>query len=173
MKASHNETFGAAEKELDYARNYAIKNISRDMENFSFNTAVARLMEYVNALYKYEGGAEKNVTFLRACTNDLLLLLAPCAPHFSEELWEQIGGKYSIFDQRYPVCNEAALVREETEYAVQVNSKIKTKMMISQSATEEDIRAAVLADETIRPLVEGKVIRKFIVVKGRLVNIIV
>ena len=64
-------------------------------------------------------------------------------------------------------------MREETEYAVQVNSKIRAKMMISKDASEEDIRAAVLANETIAPLVEGKVIRKFIVVPGRLVNIIV
>ena len=64
-------------------------------------------------------------------------------------------------------------MREETEYAVQVNSKIRAKMMISKDASEEDIRTAVLANETIAPLVEGKVIRKFIVVPGRLVNIIV
>ena len=164
---------GAAEKELNYARNYAIKQITRDVENFSFNTAVARLMEYVNALYKYDGQAQKDEGFLKACTRDLLLLIAPFAPHFAEELWERFGGKYSIFDQRYPVCDESALVREETEYAVQVNSKIKVKMMISKNSSQEEIREAVLADDAIRPLVEGKVIRKFIVVPGRLVNIIV
>ena len=173
MKAAKDEPFGAEEKELNYARNYAIKQITRDMENFSFNTAVARLMEYVNALYKYDGAGAKNVSFFKECTRDLLLLLAPCAPHFAEELWEQTGGKYSVFDRAYPVCDESALVREETEYAVQVNSKIRAKMMISKDASEEDIRAAVLANETIAPLVEGKVIRKFIVVPGRLVNIIV
>lgn len=173
LKGSSDEAYGHDEKELDYARNYAIRQISRDMENFSFNTAVARLMEYVNALYKYDGLPVKNVSFLRECTRDLLLLLAPCAPHFSEELWEILGYKYSIFDQKYPVCNEEALVKDELEYAVQVNSKIKTKMMISQNASEDEIKALVLADETIRPLVEGKVIRKFIVVKGRLINLIV
>ena len=172
MKAAKDEPFGAEEKELNYARNYAIRQITRDMENFSFNTAVARLMEYVNALYKYDGAGAKNVSFFKECTRDLLLLLAPCAPHFAEELWEQTGGKYSVFDRAYPVCDESALVREETEYAVQVNSKIRAKMMISKDASEEDIRAAVLANETIAPLVEGKVIRKFIVVPGRLVNII-
>ena len=164
---------GAAEKELNYARNYAVKQITRDVENFSFNTAVARLMEYVNALYKYDGQAQKDEGFLKESTRDLLLLIAPFAPHFAEELWERFGGKYSVFDQRYPVCDESALVREETEYAVQVNSKIKAKMMISKNSSQEEIREAVLADDAIRPLVEGKVIRKFIVVPGRLVNIIV
>ena len=172
MKPSKNEPFGADEKELDYARNHAIKQITKDLETFSFNTAVARLMEYVNALYKYDGLAEKNIVFLKECTSDLLLLLAPFVPHFAEELWEQWGGKYSIFDQRYPLCNEAALVKAETEYAVQVNSKIKTKMMIAQGISNDEIQELVLANETIRPLVEGKAIRKFIVVPGRLVNII-
>ena len=164
---------GHDEKELDYARNYAIKQITRDLEAFSFNTAVARLMEYVNALNKYDGTEGRSAAFLRECTRDLLLLLAPFAPHFTEELWERFGGKYSVFDRSYPLCNEAALVREETEYAVQVNSKIKTKMMISKDATQEQIREAVLADDAIRPLIEGKPVRKFIVVPGRLINIIV
>ena len=78
-----------------------------------------------------------------------------------------------MFDQHYPVCNEAALVRDETEYAVQVNSKIKAKMMFPKDYTQEQIRETVLADDAIRPLVEGRPVRKFIVVPGRLVNIIV
>ena len=163
---------GANEKDLNYARNYAIRQITRDLESFSFNTAVARLMEYVNALYKYDGFAEKDNAFLKECTRDLLLLLAPFAPHFTEELWEQWGGKYSVFDHKYPVCDESALEREESEYAVQVNSKIKTKIMLAKGLSNDEIQAIVLADESIRPLIEGKVIRKFIVVPGRLVNII-
>ena len=130
------------------------------------------MMEYVNALYKYDGIAEKNVTFFKECVRDLILLMAPCAPHFCEELWEQTGNKYSVFDQHYPVCDESALVRDEIEYAIQVNSKIKTKLTFSKTATQEEIREIVLADEAVCPLVEGKVIKKFIVVPGRLVNII-
>lgn len=142
------------------------------MEAFSFNTAVARLMEYVNALYKYDGIAEKDIAFFKDCIRDLLLLLAPFAPHFSEELWEQTGKKYSIFDQSYPVFDPAALEREETEYAIQINSKIKTKLTLAKGLSETEIKAAVLADATIHSLTEGKVIRKFIIVPGRLVNII-
>ena len=81
-------------------------------------------------------------------------------------------GKYSIFDQHYPACDESALVKSETEYAVQVNSKIKTKMKLASDLTEEQIRAAVLANDVIQPLVQGAVIKKFIVVPGRLINII-
>ncbi len=166
------KTASAAEKELNFVRHNTIRQVTRDLENFSFNTAVARLMEYVNALYKYDGEAEKDAAFYKECRRDLLLLLAPFAPHFTEELWEQTGGKYSVFDQPYPVCDEAALVREEVEYAIQINSKIKTKMMIGKDLTEEQLRAAVLANDAVRPLTEGKVIKKWIVVPGRLVNII-
>ena len=154
-------------------RNNAIKLITRDLENFSFNTAVARLMEYVNAMYKYDGCEEKDAAFFKECANDLVLLLAPFAPHFAEEMWEVLGKKYSVFDQPYPVCDESALVQESTEYAVQVNSKIKTKLMIPNGTAEEEMRALALSDDAIRPLVEGKAVKKFIVVPNRLINIIV
>ena len=88
-------------------------------------------------------------------------------------LGAQFGGKYSIFEQPYPICNETALIRDEIEYAIQVNSKIKTKILIAQNASEDEMRTLVLNHEAIRPLVEGKVIRKFIVVKDRLINVIV
>lgn len=73
--------FGSEEKALDYARNFAIQRVARDLDAFSFNTAVARLMEFVNALYKYDGVAEKNLPLLKDSVSDLVLLLAPCAPH--------------------------------------------------------------------------------------------
>ena len=117
----------AAEKELDYAKNYAAKNITRDMEAFSFNTSVARLMEYVNALQKYETAATYDAKFFKACVNDFIVMLAPFTPHFAEELWEMTGHKTSVFDEHYPVADESALVRDETEYAVQINSKIRTR----------------------------------------------
>ena len=163
----------AAEKELDYAKNYAAKNITRDMEAFSFNTSVARLMEYVNALQKYETAATYDAKFFKACVNDFIVMLAPFTPHFAEELWEMTGHKTSVFDEHYPVADESALVRDETEYAVQINSKIKAKMMIAKNLTKEEIQSAVCADPQIAPLLEGKTVKKCIVVPNRLVNLIV
>ena len=163
----------AAEKELDYAKNYAAKNITRDMEAFSFNTSVARLMEYVNALQKYETAATYDAKFFKACVNDFIVMLSPFTPHFAEDLWEMTGHKTSVFDERYPVADESALVRDETEYAVQINSKIKAKMMIAKNLTNEEIQSAVCADPQIAPLLEGKTVKKCIVVPNRLVNLIV
>ena len=92
-------TFDKNEKELNYARHYTIKNVDRDISNFSFNTSIARLMEYVSALSKYNALSNdvKNVAFIKECVSDLILLLAPFAPHFSEELWSLMGNKKSIF----------------------------------------------------------------------------
>ena len=129
-------TFGREEKELDYARNYAIKCVDRDMNAFSFNTAIARIFEYVSALTKYDALdiSVKNVAFLKDCIKDLLLILAPMAPHFAEELWSQAGNKKSVFTCDYPVYNEQALIKDEIELAVQINSKVKAKIMVTETA---------------------------------------
>ena len=164
----------AAEKELDYAKNHAVKSIIRDAEAFSFNTSVARIMEYVNAIQKYENEiTEKNVAFYKASIDDLIRMLAPFAPHFAEELWEIMGHKESVFLEAYPVVDESALIKEETEYAVQINSKIKAKMMIANGLSDEEIQAFVCAVPEIAEQIAGKTVRKCIVVKGRLINLIV
>ncbi|MBQ7948668.1 MAG: leucine--tRNA ligase [Clostridia bacterium] len=164
----------SAEKNLNYAKHYAIKSITRDVEAFSFNTSVARLMEYVNALQKYENDvAEKNVAFYKACIEDLVRMIAPFVPHFAEELWEACGHKASVFEEDYPLVDEKALVKDEVEYAIQVNSKIKAKMMIPEGLSDEDIQDTVCAYPEIAEAIAGKTVKKCIIVKGRLVNLIV
>ena len=164
----------ADEKELLFVRNNTIKAVSRDMEAFSFNTAVARLMELLNAINKYDAiPTEKNDSLLKETFIDLLLLLAPCAPHFCEEVWEQLGNKKSIFNANYPVCDEKWLVKDEIEVAVQVNSKIKCKMMVAAKITEDEVKDLIAKDEKLSQFIEGKVIKKIIIIPGRLINIIV
>lgn len=162
------------EKELLFVRHNTIKSVTRDMEDFSFNTACARMMELLNALNKYdliEG--EKNDKLFKETFVDLMLLLAPCAPHFAEEIWEQLGNKKSIFNANYPVYEEKWLVKDENEVAVQVNSKIKTKIIIPNDITEDEIKEILYKDEKILPFIEGKQIKKLIIIPRRLINIIV
>ena len=175
MKVNKNDSaMNAPEKEVDFVKNTSLKCIIRDVEEFSFNTSIARLMEYVNALQKYDSDvAEKNTVFYRACVLDLIKMIAPFAPHFAEELWEMMDQKGSVLEEEYPTVNEAALVKSEVEYAVQVNSKIKAKMMISESLTNDEIQAFVSATPEIAPLLEGKSVKKCIIVKGRLINLII
>ena len=168
------KNFGAAEKELNFIYNNTAKSVAADYETFSFNTAIARMMELVNALTKYDNENEaKNTEFYKEVCKNLVIMLAPLAPHIAEELWEKLGCKYSVFNQRFPVADEKALVRDELELAVQINSKIRSKIVVSASATESEVIAAVKADERITELLEGKPPKKFIVIAGRLVNIIV
>jgi leucyl-tRNA synthetase len=100
-------------------------------------------------------------------------MFAPFAPHFAEELWEVTGHKSSVFTEGYPIVDEKALVKDEVEYAVQVNSKIRAKMMIPEGLSDADIQDTVCAYPEIAQLIEGKTIKKCIIVKGRLVNLIV
>ena len=166
---------GKDEKELLYSLNYTIKCVDRDMDSFSFNTAVARLMELVNALYKYDGVPEerKNVALMKETEEKLIGLLAPMCPHFCEELWSLMGNKKSVFLSEYPVCDEKYLTLDEIEYGVQINSKMKTKLVLSAEATKQEIEAAALADEKVKETVGNKKVEKIIVIPKRLVNIIV
>ncbi len=175
LKNNKVTTFDKDEKELNYARHFAIKNVDRDLNSFSFNTAIARLMEYVSALYKYNTIEEssKNVTFFKDCINDLILLLAPFVPHFSEELWQIAGNKKSIFLEDFPTFDENALVKDEIELAVQINSKVKARILVASSASEEEIKKASLENDIISKIIGDSQVKKVIVIKGRLVNIII
>ncbi|MEG0784914.1 MAG: class I tRNA ligase family protein, partial [Christensenella sp.] len=161
---------GTVDFDVNYRLNYAIKNVTRDIPVFSFNTAVARLMELVNTMYKY---MEKtpDAVFLKAVTKKLCLLLAPFAPHFAEEMWERLGCEYSIFNQDFPVCDESALVRSTVNMAVQLNGKVRAKFDIDADATKDEIEALVRKE--FAELWAGKEIVKFIVIPGRIVNIVI
>ena len=100
-------------------------------------------------------------------------MFAPFAPHFAEELWEACGHKDSIFEESFPEVDEKALVKDEVEYAIQVNSKIKAKMMIPEGLSDEDIKDTVCAYPEIAEQLVGKTVKKCIIVKGRLVNLII
>ena len=167
-------TYEKEEKELLYAQHYAIKCVDRDMDVFSFNTVVARIMEFVNAIYKYDSlPGEKNIKLMKECINTLLLLMAPLTPHFAEEEWSRLGNKKSIFTCAFPSYEERYLVLDEAEYGIQINSKMKTKMVLSKNLTNAQIEEAVFADEKIKELIEGKTVVKTIIIPLRLVNIIV
>ncbi|MDL2238214.1 leucine--tRNA ligase, partial [Christensenellaceae bacterium OttesenSCG-928-K19] len=161
---------GTVDEDVNYQLNYAIQHVAQDIPVFSFNTAVARIMELTNAMYKYMDG-KPDALFAKETAKKLLLLLAPFAPHFCEELWEVLGQGYSIFNQNFPVCDEKALVRNTVNMAIQLNGKVRTKFDISSNASKEEVEAYVRNE--FAELWQGKEIVKFIVVPGRIVNIVV
>ncbi|MGL4655549.1 MAG: leucine--tRNA ligase [Sarcina sp.] len=162
-----------AEKELNFWRHNTIKAVGTDADKLQFNTAIARMMEFINAISKYTQEKEMNLTFLKETCEDYIKLLAPFAPHFAEEQWSLLGNTDSVFNEEWPKFDTACLVKDEVEIAIQVNGKIKNKIMIASGLDEDSIKAAALEDEKIKEATEGKNIVKVIVIKGRLVNIVV
>ena len=162
-----------AEKQLLYTLNYTIRRVSEDMEVFSFNTAIARIMELVNAMYKYDSDcAEKDADLLKDCADKLVLLLAPLVPHIAEELNESLGKPYPVYRRRFPVCEEKWLVKDEYELAVQVNSRIKAKIVVGMGADNKEIEKIALSNEAVAQALEGLTPVKVIVIPKRLVNIV-
>ena len=164
--------YGRDEKELDYVRNNTIKAVTADMEAFSFNTAIARLMEFTNALYAYDSKATDKAPVFKDAVADLIRLIAPAAPHFAEELNEITGDKQSVFNKSYPVVNPAALVLDEVELAVQINSRVKARITLPSGLNQEQIKQAALADAAVRELIGGGEVKKVIVIPNRLINIV-
>lgn len=170
---SSTNTIGADEKELNFVRHNTIKSVTQDTDQFQFNTAIARLMELVNAIYKYDLLTVKNRSLIKEILKDLLKLLSPFAPHFAEEMWQKIGEKESIFNQCWPEYDEKALERDEVELAVQFNGQIKFRINVPANSDSKEIEEIAKNDPRSAQYLEGKHIIKAIVVKGRLVNIVV
>lgn len=167
-----NAQMGENEKQLNYIRHYTIKELNNDVDSFSFNTAVARLMELTNAMYKYDGAVNINGTLFKECAKDLLLLIAPLAPHFAEELWQMIGNDFSIFDQSYPIFDQKALVKDEVEIAVQINGKLRAKLNVPCGIDQNALKELLLSKQEVAAHIQGKQIKKFISVPDKLVNIV-
>ncbi len=165
--------FGSDEKELNFVRNMAIKGVTDDTERFQFNTSIARLMELVNALYKYESQGRKNASLYVDTIIDVLRLMAPYAPHLSEELWDKMGGNYSIFNEEWPSWDASALVRDEVEIVVQLNGKIKDKITLPSGLDSKQTEDMAMKLDKVTALIEGKTVVKVIAVPGRLLNIVV
>jgi len=159
------------DKELRYVLNYTKKKGTDDISvRFNFNTAISGIMELVNAMYSYKG---TNNALLSEAVHDTVIMLAPFIPHVTEELWQILGGEGSVHDETWVTYDEDALVKDEIELVVQVNGKIKGKITVGASMTDDEIKELATADEKVKAFTDGKQIVKVIVVKGRLVNIVV
>lgn len=171
MDSSHG--FGPSEQELNYVRHTAIKGVTEDADKFQFNTSIARQMELVNALYKYDALEKKNRKLFEEVIKDLLMLVSPFAPHFAEEMWEQMGYEYSIFNQKWPQFDESALIKDTVEMVIQINGKVREKIEAPANSSNDEIEKIVKENEKALKLIEGKEIAKIIVIPNKLINIVV
>ena len=172
ISPSAESTATASAKDLNYAVNYAIKSATADIDRFQFNTAIARMMELLNAIGKYQQAQDADPAVLRQAFEKLVLILSPFAPHFTEEIWETLGNGYSIFNEAWPEYDESALVLDTVEIAVQINGRIQFKIDIPSDADQAAVEELVKADSRLDEALAGRSIVKFIYVKGRLANIV-
>ena len=152
--------------EIDKVLNNTIKCINEDIERFQFNTCIARIMEYVNSLSKLD-------KVPRYYIEQLLLVLAPFAPHISEELWNKIGNEFSIHNQKYPEINTDVKEDDEVEVVVQINGKVRGKVTVPSDISEEDIKSKVREIENVKKYLEGATIVKEIYIPKKLVSIVI
>lgn len=154
-----------------------IRDCTRDIEeHFHFNTAIARIMELLNAIESFNISAdssEADHAVFRESIRALLQMLAPFAPHISEELWQETGGTPGIMEAGWPNLDEAALERDNVEIVVQINGKVRARIQLAAGLPPQDAEKAVLQDELVKRQIEGRQIRKVIVVPDKLVNIAV
>lgn len=162
------------DKSLNYMLNAAIKKVSEDVGGrFSFNTAISSIMELVNEMYRYKESKDVNAGLLGKATKELILILSPFVPHICEEMWQHIGQEQSVSTMRWPEFDESALVKDTVEIVVQINGKVKEKLMVDSNATKEELEKIAMENEKIQGLLQGKSVVKVIAVPSRLINIVV
>ena len=163
-----------ADKALNYALNFSIKKVSEDVGGrFNFNTAISSVMELVNEMYKYKERDDVNPGLLGKAAKDLILMLSPFVPHICEEMWEHMGQKQSVTTMRWPEYDEGALVRDSVEIVVQINGKVKEKLVVAADADKQELEKIALENDRIKHLLDGKTVVKVVAVPGRLINIVV
>ncbi len=165
----------AASKALHREMHRVTGKVTDDIERFQFNTAIAAMMELTNAAYDYRNAVptgSRDLALMREVAERLVLMLAPFTPHMSEELWAQaLGGTGSVHSATWPHFDAAAAVADEVELAVQVNGKVRGKVTVAVDAAQEAIIELSLAE--VASWLEGKEVKKVVVVPGKLVSVVV
>jgi len=162
-----------ADKEIEMLKNKLVMKVTKDIEKMSFNTAIAAMMQFVNEMYLIEAKGDFSKFSFAAALRDLLLVLAPFAPHITEELWHDIGNKESIHLQNWPKYDVKLTQSEKVKLVVQINGKLRDLIEAENNLTDEQIQQLAMNSEKVKPHLSGKTLKKVIVVKNKLVNFVV
>ena len=162
------------EKDLRRILHVTIQKVTDDIsDRFMFNTAISSVMELVNAFYAFQDSTTVNAGLVREVSLNIIKMLAPFAPHMTEELWSRIVGGGSVHQQQWPKYDAAAMVQAEIEIVLQINGKVRDKIVIAADLGREEMQQAAMAQPRVQELTAGKTIVKTICVPGKLVNIVV
>ncbi len=166
-------TLSPEQKNIRRKLHETIEKVSDDFaRRHTFNTAIAAVMTLINELGKFNDDSEQGYAVMREAIEGIVLLLSPIVPHITQQLWHDLGHDALLANASWPVWDESAMVRDEIELVIQVNGKLRAKIKVAATADKASIEAAALAHEKIITNIEGKTVRKIIVVPGRLVNIV-
>ncbi|RYG74533.1 leucine--tRNA ligase [Lentibacillus lipolyticus] len=151
--------------QMDKVYHETVKKVEEDFENLHFNTGISQLMVFINEGYKAETIPKKYI-------EGFVKLLSPVAPHLSEEMWQILGHNNTISYEKWPEYDESKLIEDEVEIVLQVMGKVRAKMNVPKDITKEELEKQALQHEKIQEFLEGKTVRKVIVVPGKLVNVV-
>lgn len=171
---STDQAVSAEDKKLSYAMNATIKKVSEDVGGrFNFNTAISSIMELVNEIYRYKEIEQPNIGLLKLATENLILMLSPFTPHICEEMWQYTGHESTVYLEKWPTYEEAALVKDTVEIVIQLNGKLKDKIEVANGLSKEQLEEAVMGNDKVKTLLAGKEIVKIIPVPNKLFNIVI
>jgi leucyl-tRNA synthetase len=171
--------FSADARALRRKTHQTIAKITSDFEHLHLNTSVAALMELLNQLSDFNAdpaqASEPDVFAVREALESLVIMLAPFAPHIAEEMWQGLGHVAGLLTEarRWPVADPELARREELEIPIQVNGKLRSRVIAPPGVSEDELRESALADERVRALIDGREVVKVIVVPERLVNVVI
>ncbi|HEX3015543.1 MAG TPA: leucine--tRNA ligase [Desulfobacteria bacterium] len=172
--AVDNAALDDAARELRRITHLTIKRVTDDIATrFNFNTAISAIMELVNACYAYRDQANQNAQVVKEAVSTVVMLLAPFAPHITEELWEALGNTHSVHLAAWPSYDPAALKQDEITVVVQVNGKVRDRLTVPAGLEAKALEEQALKEPHIQPYLTGKQVVKVISVPGKLVNFVV
>jgi leucyl-tRNA synthetase len=167
------ESLNEAQKDVRRKTHATIQRVTDDYgRRQHFNTAVAAVMELCNEVSKLDDNGGQNSAVIREAANAVVVLISPIAPHISQQLWQELGNSNLVIDAAWPSVDESALIKTSIEIVVQVGGKVRAKLQVAADADKDSIEKMALDDANVQKFIDGKTIRKVIVVPGKLVNIV-
>jgi leucyl-tRNA synthetase len=150
-----------------------LQKVTDDMaRRFTFNTAIAANMELLNELFKFHEDSDQGRAIRQETLEHIILMLSPIMPHVCQELWVLLGKKGAVMDEPWPETDESALVQSKIQMMIQINGKLRGKVDVAVDTDDDDVKALALKNENVQTFLKGVTVRKVIVVKGRLINIV-
>jgi leucyl-tRNA synthetase len=172
VKGKEPDTFSPKAKELRSRTHSTICGVGEDIENFHLNKAVAKIREFFNHIVAFQAETDDEKWALQEAVESLIRVINPMAPHIAEELWERLGNKTLLVDMYWPEANKSLLASDSVTIGVQVNGKLRASITLPKDADKELAESTAMADPGVQRALEGKEVRKVIVVPNRIVNVV-